>query len=66
MSLVFNGVDLTTLTDTQLKQLCLKYQIATTSELQTFTKQRLLQEIKSFLTHKITKYKGRRKSQPNV
>ena len=64
--LKLNGIDLTQLSDLQLKQLCLKYQIATTSEVQRFTKQQLLNEVKSFLTHKMNKYKGRRKSQPNV
>ena len=63
--LKLNGIDLTQLSDLQLKQLCLKYQIATTSEVRS-TKQQLLNEVKSFLTHKTNKYKGRRKSQPNV
>ena len=31
-SLKFNGVELANFTDTQLKQLCLKHQIITTSE----------------------------------
>ena len=65
-SLKLNGIDLNTLSDLQLKQLCLKYQIATTFEVQTFTKQQLLNEIKSYLTHKMNKYKGRRLSQPNI
>ena len=33
-NLRINGIDLTKLTDVQLKQLCLKYQIITTSEIQ--------------------------------
>ncbi len=65
-SLKFNGIDLSSFTDIQLKQLCLKYQIATTSEIHTFTKDQLLKEIKSFLTYKMNKYKGRRLSQPNI
>jgi hypothetical protein len=65
-SLKLNGIDLYTLSHTQLQNLCLKYQITTTSELQTFTKDQLLEEIKSYVVHKINKYKGRRTSQPNI
>ena len=65
-SLKFNGVDLATFTDTQLKQLCLKHQIITTSESHSMSKEQLLIEIKQFLTHKMNKYKGRRLSQPNI
>jgi hypothetical protein len=65
-SLKFNGVDLATFTDTQLKQLCLKHQIITTNESHSMNKDQLLIEIKQFLTHKMNKYKGRRLSQPNI
>ena len=65
-SLTLNGIDLTTLSDIQLKQLCLKYQIITTSEVQQMPRDQLLREIKSYLTYKIQKYKGRRLSQPNI
>jgi hypothetical protein len=61
-----NNIDLNTLSDSQLKQLCLKYQIMTQTELQTVSKDKMLTEIKSYVTYKIEKYKGRRKSQPNV
>ena len=44
-SLKFNGVDFT-FTDTQLKQLCLKHQIITTSEVHSMSKDQLLTEIK--------------------
>lgn len=66
MSLKLNGIDLTKLSDIQLKQLCLKYQICTTSEVQTMNRNQLLNEIKLYITHKIKKYKGRRLSQPNL
>ena len=56
-SLKLNGIDLTTLSDMQLKQLCLKYQIITTSEVQQMSRNHLLREIKSYLTYKIQKYK---------
>ena len=65
-SLKFNGVELADFTDTQLKQLCLKHQIITTSEAHTMAKEQLLSEIKKFLTHKMNKYKSRRLSQPNI
>ena len=65
-SLKFNGVELADFTDTQLKQLCLKHQIITTSESYSMTKDQLLIEIRGYLKHKMNKYKGRRLSQPNV
>ena len=65
-SLKFNGVELANFTDTQLKQLCLKHQIITTSEAHSMSKEQLLVEIKKFLTHKMNKYKSRRLSQPNI
>ena len=65
-SLKFNGVELANFTDTQLKQLCLKHQIITTSEAHNMPKEQLLVEIKNFLTHKMNKYKSRRLSQPNI
>ena len=65
-SLKFNGVELANFTDTQLKQLCLKHQIITTSESHSMSKEQLLVEIKKFLTHKMNKYKSRRLSQPNI
>ena len=65
-SLKINGIDLTKLSDIQLKQLCLKYQIVTTSEVQNMSRDKILHEIKLYLTYKIKKYKGRRLSQPNI
>ena len=65
-SLVLNGIDLTTFSDTQLKELCLKYKIASPTELRNFPRDRLLQEIKQFLKFTMNKYKGRRLSQPNL
>lgn len=65
-SLKFNGVELADFSDTQLKQLCLKHQIITTSEAHSMSKEQLLIEIKQFLTHKMNKYKSRRLSQPNI
>ena len=65
-SLKFNGVELANFTDIQLKQLCLKHQIITTSEAHNMPKEQLLVEIKNFLTHKMNKYKSRRLSQPNI
>ena len=65
-SLKLNGIDLGGLSDTQLKQLCLKYQIVTTSELRDKPRDELLVDIKGFLTKKMNKYKGRRLSQPNI
>jgi len=65
-SLKFNGVELANFTDTQLKQLCLKHQIITTSEAHSMSKEQLLVEIKKFLTFKMNKYKSRRLSQPNI
>jgi len=65
-SLKFNGVELADFSDTQLKQLCLKHQIITTSEAHSMSKEQLLIEIKHFLTHKMNKYKSRRLSQPNI
>ena len=65
-SLKFNGVELADFSDTQLKQLCLKHQIITTSEAHNMPKEQLLIEIKQFLTHKMNKYKSRRLSQPNI
>ena len=65
-SLKFNGVELAEFSETQLKQLCLKHQIITTSESHSMSKDKLLNEIKNFLTHKMTKYKSRRLSQPNI
>ena len=44
-SLKFNGIDLATLPDIELKKLCLKYQIITTSEIQTMNRDKLLHEI---------------------
>ena len=61
-SLTLNGIALNTLTDQQLTRLCLKYSIIQQSESGTITKDQLLKEIKSFLTYKMTKYKGRRRS----
>ena len=61
-SLTLNGIDLNSLTGQQLTQLCLKYQIILQSESRTITKDQLLKEVKSFLTYKMTKYKGRRRS----
>ena len=61
-----NNIDLNTLNEQQLKQLCIKYNIMTISELQAATKDKMLSEIKSYVTYKIQKYKGRRNSQPNV
>ena len=46
--------------------MCLKYQIITTSQIQQMDRTKILQEIKSYLTYKIQKYKGRRLSQPNL
>ena len=67
-SLTLNGIDLNSLTEQQLTKLCLKYQIIQHSESATITKDQLLKEIKSFLTYKMTKYKGRRRamSEPNI
>ena len=65
-SLKLNGVDLSNFTDTQLKQLCLKHQIITTSEAHNMSKDQLLNEIKNYVTHKMNKYKSRRLSQPNI
>ena len=48
-SLKFNGVELSDFTDTQLKQLCLKHQIITTSEAHSMSKEQLLNEIKSYI-----------------
>ena len=68
MSLKLNNIDLSNLTEQQLKQLCIKYQIIPQSELISIDKVKLLHEVKSFLTYKIKKYKGRRRSMsdPNI
>ena len=52
-SLKFNGVDLANFTDTQLKQLCLKHQIITTTDAHSMSKDQLLKEIKGYVTHKM-------------
>ena len=67
-SVKLNNIDLSNLTEQQLKQLCIKYQIVPQSELISIDKIKLLNEVKSFLTYKINKYKGRRRSMsdPNI
>ena len=59
-SVKLNNIDLSNLSEQQLKQLCIKYQIVPQSELISIDKIKLLNEVKSFLTYKINKYKGRR------
>ena len=65
-SLKLNGVELSNFSDMELKKLCLRYNIITTSEVHTITKDKMLDEIKLYVTHKVQKYKGRRLSQPNI
>ena len=61
-SLKLNNIDLSTLSEQQLKQLCAKYKIIPNSELVSIDKNRLLNEVKSYLTYKMNNYKGRRRS----
>jgi len=78
-SIKLNNLDLSTLSEQQLKQLCNKYQIVQPSELISISKDKLLDEVKSYLSYKIKNYKGtrlnkdgqviirdRRMSQPNA
>ncbi len=65
-SLSLNGIDFGQFSDGQLRELCLKYKIASPTELKQFSRQRLLQEIKQFIQFTMNKYKGRRLSQPNL
>ncbi len=68
MSLKINNVDLSTLSDNDMKQLCIKYNIITNNELTSITREQMNKEVKSYLLHKIENYKkkGRRNSQPNA
>ena len=54
------------LTMPQLHELCHKYKIVSPTNLPTMTKDQILVEVKSFIQFTMNKYKGRRKSQPNI
>ena len=63
-----NDIDLNLLSEDDLRRLCLKYDIITIQEVNSFDKERLLKETRSFIIHKMKKYKSRPRSfsQPNI
>jgi hypothetical protein len=63
-----NNIDISSLSDDDLKRMCIKYQIIQHSELQTITRERLLKETKTYLLFKIQTYKQRKRSMsdPNI
>ena len=67
-SLKINNIDLSTLSDDQLKKLCVKYEIVPMSELVSIQREKMLIEIRSYLLYKITNYKQRKRSlsDPNI
>ena len=63
-----NDVDLNLLSHDDLKKVCLKFNIVTNTEAETLPKETLLRETRSFILHKMNKYKSRPRSfsQPNI
>lgn len=63
-----NNVDLNLLSHEDLKKVCIKYKIITDNEASTMSKEALLRETRSFIIHKMNKYKSRPRSfsQPNI
>ena len=63
-----NDIDINSLSDTDLKRICIKYQIIQTSEIHSITRDRLLRETKTYLKYKMETYKQRKRSMsdPNI
>ena len=63
-----NDIDINSLSDIDLKRICIKYQIIQTSEIHSITRDRLLRETKTYLKYKIETYKQRKRSMsdPNI
>ena len=63
-----NDIDINSLSDTDLKRICIKYKIIQTSEIHSITRDRLLRETKTYLKYKIETYKQRKRSMsdPNI
>ena len=63
-----NNVDLNLLSTEDLKTVALKYQIITPSESNSYTREKIMKEVRQFIIHKMQKYKSRPRSfsQPSL
>jgi len=63
-----NDIDLNLLSEDDLRKVCLKYNIVTGGEAAKMSKDSLLRETRSYILHKMEKYKSRPRSfsQPNI